>query len=149
MVKCYDIGRNYIHSIFVKKSCANLQSVALSMTKYLLHGMTCNNSTMSHALPCNKYILSSLDKRLKNVWHLDNMCAMICLGKEGLCTQSASYYYYCYHNYHSHNCYHHCKKFYPFIFCGCYELTSFSMRTGYKFLTELNPTSSLCLRFMF
>ena len=62
-----DKGRNYIYAIFIFfKSCANLWSVALSITKYLLHGVTCNiaevkcnNSAMLHALPCNKYILSS------------------------------------------------------------------------------------------
>ena len=31
-----------------KKSCANLQSVDLSMTKYLLHGMTCNIAELLH-----------------------------------------------------------------------------------------------------
>ena len=48
MVKCCDKGRNYIHSC-KKKSCANLRSVALSMTKYLLHGMTCNNAELLHS----------------------------------------------------------------------------------------------------
>ena len=33
---------------FLKKSCANLWSVALSMTKYLLHGMTCNITELLH-----------------------------------------------------------------------------------------------------
>ena len=100
MVKCCDKGRNYIPSIFFK-SCANLQSVALSMTKYLLHVMTCNIAEllhlcglmhsesppalihtratilpMMHALPCNKYILwscceSGWSRLMINTWFKD------------------------------------------------------------------------------
>ena len=33
---------------FLKKACANLQSAALSMTKYLLHGVTCNIAELLH-----------------------------------------------------------------------------------------------------
>ena len=50
MVKCCDKGRNYIHQIKKKKkSCANLWSVARSMTKYLLHGRTCHIAELLHS----------------------------------------------------------------------------------------------------
>ena len=49
MVTCCNKGRNYIHSFFLMKSYANLRSVSLSMTKYLLHGMMYNIAELLHS----------------------------------------------------------------------------------------------------